>query len=99
VTPPQPLHAFSWERERRIAAGYASRRLLRGPDAAEPDEFATVWANMARGFHLGELRDLPPLESAFDDWLRELAEPPATPPGIPWQPTAARHGVDTKEAP
>ncbi|UVS79138.1 hypothetical protein [Actinokineospora sp. UTMC 2448] len=61
---------FSWDRENRTAAGYAARHL--GGQLADPADFGAVWANMTRGFHVGELRDLPPLEAAFADWLHEL---------------------------
>ncbi|CAL9462456.1 hypothetical protein SUDANB95_02650 [Actinosynnema sp. ALI-1.44] len=62
---------FSWDREHRIGAAYAAIRLGHRATPADPDEFGVVWANMVRGVHLGDLRELPPLDHAFRDWLRE----------------------------
>lgn len=75
--------SFSWERERWVATGYAVRRLAHRPAPAEPGDFGVVWANMTRGVHLGELRELPAIDSAFDDWLWEATAPPAPPAGRP----------------
>ncbi len=74
---------FSWERERWVATGYAARRLAHRPAPAEPGDFGVVWANMTRGVHLGELRELPTIDSAFDDWLWETTAPPTRPTGRP----------------
>jgi hypothetical protein len=71
---------FSWERERWVATGYAVRRLSHRPAPAEPGDFGVVWANMTRGAHLGELRELPAIDSAFDDWLWETTAAPASSP-------------------
>ena len=78
---------FSWDQEHRIATGYAARRLGHRSPPADPDAFGVVWANMTRGFHLGELRELPPLDHAFDDWLHESTTPSVVPATTyqPWE--------------
>ncbi|WHT21872.1 hypothetical protein N8J89_12660 [Crossiella sp. CA-258035] len=63
---------FSWDQEQRTAARYAARHLPHPHHHADPAEFGVVWANMARGFHLGELRELPRLAEAFHEWLNEF---------------------------
>ncbi|MGX7829724.1 hypothetical protein ACTG9Q_32035 [Actinokineospora sp. 24-640] len=71
--------SFSWGREHRIATDYAARRLGHRPEPVAPGDFGVVWANMSRGLHLGELRELPALDNAFDDWLREHTAAPSRP--------------------
>ncbi|GAA0245396.1 hypothetical protein GCM10010492_50960 [Saccharothrix mutabilis subsp. mutabilis] len=60
----------TWLADREAAAEYAARRLAddRGID---PGAFGVVWANMRKGHRFGELRVLPGLAEAFEDWVAE----------------------------
>lgn len=62
-----------WWRERELASDYAATRLVLDGRGADPRDFGVVWADMERGLRAGELRLLPPLAEAFEDWLREAA--------------------------
>lgn len=58
-----------WKHQSIVALRYATSRLAR--HEVDPSGFGVVWANMERGFRKGELRTLPTLAEAFDDWLHE----------------------------
>lgn len=60
----------TWLHDRDEAAEYAARRLVDHINI-EPGDFGVVWANMRKGHRFGELRVLPGLAEAFEDWLAE----------------------------
>ncbi|WP_367128768.1 hypothetical protein [Saccharothrix sp. HUAS TT1] len=61
----------TWSGDRAAGRDYAARRLAGDPGGLEPADFGVVWANMRRGHRVGELRALPLLADAFEDWLAE----------------------------
>ncbi|MEU4745306.1 hypothetical protein AB0G02_33250 [Actinosynnema sp. NPDC023658] len=69
--PTRNLDVTVWSADRAEAADYASRRLAGIVHGLDLAAFGVVWANMRHGHRVGELRALPRLADALDEWLAE----------------------------